>query len=133
MLELKPLHVLQYRGDRGSQRGEDEGEEEHEAYRHGYAEQVRGPKARKKGEAEHHEPLEDGHRRPAQGPSDHDDEARHRGHEGFLEKPELLVPDYLHSVEDGGEEHGHGYDAGHEELNIVALARGAEDRAEAVA
>ena len=67
---------------------------------------------------------------PPQRAADHDRDARHGSHQGFLQEAELAVPDELDAGEDGCEQDGHADHAGREELDVVALAGFLEDRTE---
>ena len=95
---------------------------------------VRGTEARRSrqmtstSDALHHR-----HRRAAQRAADHDLQPRDGRHQCLLEEAELAVPQQAEAREDRREQHGHADDARRNELQVAALSRFLEHRAQAEA
>jgi len=91
---------------------------------------LRAPQCDPEADEKYDAPLDQRDRGAAERASEHDLEPRHRGHQRFLQKAELAVPDDLDAAEDGREQDAHRDDAGRQELHVVAAAGAGEGWAE---
>ena len=87
---------------------------------------LRRPEAGGEADEKDDAPLDQRDRGSPERLPEHDLEPRHRGHQRFLQKAELAVPDGLDAAEDRGEQDAHRDDARRQKLHVVAAAGAGE-------